>query len=578
MGSDLFTLASLADELNQTLAGGRIDKIQQPENDELRFFVRANGKTHCLCVSANAGAPRFHLTQSRKQNPEQAPAFLMLLRKHLAVSGIEQIGIYNNDRILFIKFNARSEMRDNCVFYLFAEIMNRYSNVIFTDENLTILDAVKYIPFDEKRAYAVLRGVKYQPITQPKTSYLTASIDIFDKFEGGDLHKFILDNISGFSGVTASELLAQAEIEPDCPKLDDTQKSALANTLDLFRNINRSELYSPCVFRNKEVYVFPYKVLAEIGITKKSPISDTNEYYRFFPNMSDAYDALYTECDNELRNKARLKEISNAVKRLIAKTEKNITIDVERLSECENADYFKLCGELIVSNIFKIKKGDDALVCTNYYSGENITIPLDNKLSPSKNSAAYYAKYNKLKRTKAFTEEKLSRDKLLLEYAKSIEHEVNSLEYGASSSGVESELERLGAYKRKSAKSKVRKEKPEPPDTYLCGGFTILAGKNNLQNEELTFRIASSSDIWLHLKNRHGMHTVILCEGKSVPEDVLNTAAEITAATAGASAEVDYTERRNVKRQPNGHPGQVIYVNYKTILATPDKHLELRQN
>lgn len=572
MGSDLFTLSALANELDKTLAGGRIDKIQQPEEDELRFFVRAGGKTHCLCISANAGAPRFHLTASKKQNPEQAPAFLMLLRKHLAVSGIEKIGVFNNDRTLFIKFIARTEMRDNAEYYLFAEIMNRYSNIVFTDGDYTILDAVKYIPFDEKRDHTVLRGIKYRPVIQPKTSYLTDCFSIFKAFNGGDLHQYILDNISGFSGYTASEFLVSAGISDCSDKLSEENLSAVSKTLDLFRNINESQNFSPCVIGGKEVYCFPYSIFT--GETQNRAAQCVEK----FSSLSEAYDSLYTACDNELRNKARLKTLSSAVKRLLAKTEKNITIDLERLSECENADMHKLYGELIVSNIYKIKKGDKTLECVNYYDNQPISIPLDEQLSPSKNSAAYYAKYNKLKRTKEFTTSKLEKDRLLLEYVKSIEAEIAALAYDAPISGIENELERLGAYKRKSVKGKQRKEKPEPITAYNCDGFTVLRGKNNLQNEELTFKIASSSDIWLHLKNRHGMHTVILTEGKAVSGKTLQTAAEITASTESASAEVDYTERRNVKRMPNGHPGQVIYVNYKTILSKPDAHEELKIN
>ncbi len=296
---------------------------------------------------------------------------------------------------------------------------------------------------------------------------------------------------------------------------------------------------------------------------------------RKFDTMSEAYDALTTDCDKDIRNKARLKSLATIAKRLHQKIEKNIAIDLQRIKECEDMDTLKLYGELIVSNIYRIKKGDESVKCLNYYDNTEVVIPLDARLTPSKNSTAYYTKYNKLKRAKEFVGKKLIEDRDLLEYVKSIEEEIASLPYESQTSAIEEELELLGGTKKKSHKNKVRREKPEPPYVYVVDGFTIYRGKNNIQNDELTFKIASSSDIWMHLKNEHGAHTVIVTEGKEVPQNVLKIAGEITASTKQASQEVDYTERRNVKRKPNGHPGQVIYVNYKTLVATPNEHKEL---
>ncbi|MEG2687743.1 MAG: NFACT RNA binding domain-containing protein [Clostridia bacterium] len=562
MSSDLFALSALADELNIALAGARIDKIQQPENDELRIFVRTTGKNLCLCISCNSGAPRIHLTSSKKPSPQTAPSLCMLLRKYLSSSNIESVSIFGCDRIVQVKFVARTEMRDNAVFYLFVEIMNRYSNIIFTDENLTILDSVKRMSIDDNAEHIVMRGVKYLPVLQPKISYLNNCFSIFDNFAGGDLQKYILDNISGFSSITVSEILARTGIKGNLEgALSAAEKDSLKSIINTFRNIRTSDLYSPSLIGAKDVYPFPYSVLTG-GI-------------KTFETLSEAYDNLYTASDAEIRNKARLKSLNNVVKRLRQKVEKNINIDNERLLDCENMDKYKLFGELIVSNIYKIKRGDKKLSCLNYYDNTEIEIPLDERLSPSKNSAANYNKYNKLKRTKEFTEGKIIEDKNLLLYVSSIEQELSSLPFDAPTTSIEQELEKLGAIRIKTQKGKVRKEKSEPPYTYFYDGFTILRGRNNLQNDELTFKIASACDLWLHMKNLHGTHTIILTEGKPVPENVLQVASEIASCTATATVEVDYTERRNVKRQPNGHPGQVIYVNYKTVLAVPNLHLEL---
>ena len=562
MGSDFLALSALADELDSRLKGARMDKIVQPEADEIRLFLRAGGKTECLVASCNAGAPRLHLTAERKQNPATAPNFCMLLRKYLSVSALEDVGMWQNDRIIRLRFTARTEMRDNATFYLFIEIMNRYSNIVFTDADLVILDAMKHLGPDDGGGHLVLRGVRYLPPEQPKPNFRTKEgVERINSFAGGDLHRHILGHVSGFSGATVSELLLRAGLPSDLPRpLSDEEKQKLAALLSELADVTKAPFYSPCI-QGKEVYPFPYGAV-------RGEQTD-------FPDIISAYDSLYTSADRELRNKARLKTLSTAVKHLRSRTEKNVAIDRERLAECENMDKWRVMGELIVANIYRIKKGDSSLKCVDYYTGEEREIPLDERLTPSGNSTAYYNRYNKLKRTKEFTSKKLESDLTLLEYVGSLEEEIATLPYDSPSSAIEEELARLGAFRKKTGAKKVRKEKAEPPFEYETEGFTVLAGKNNLQNEELTFRVASSSDVWLHLKNRHGAHVVVLAEGKKVPESVILTAAEIAAGSAGAPSEVDYTLRRYVKRRPGGHPGQVIYTDFKTVVATPNRHPEL---
>lgn len=564
MGSDCIALGALAAELDSALKGARTDKIVQPEADEIRLFFRAAGRNLCLVVSCNAGAPRMHFTSSRKQNPVGAPSFCMLLRKYLSSSVAEKVFLFEKDRIIGIKFSARTEMKDDAVFYLFTEIMNRYSNIVFTDENLVILDAVKHLPPEDNNSHIVLRGVRYRPPQQNKPFYGDADEfrAVLDGFSGGDLHRALLNGVSGLTGVSVGELLHAAGVPSDCEKpLSEAEKERVCAIAAEFADIVHSPRYSPCISDGKDVLPFPYSTS---GTTQP------------FPTISEAYDALYTAADAAVRLKARLKTVTTAVKRLIARTEKNIAIDRDRLAECEKMEEYRIKGELIVSNIYRISKGDRSVVCDNYYTGEKVEIALDERLSPSKNSAAYFAKYAKLKRTKEFTEKKLQDDLALLSYAESIQEEIAALTPDSSTAPVERELERLGAIRAKATKGKVRLEKAEPPLEYEIEGFRVLAGKNNLQNDELTFRTATGGDVWLHAKNRHGAHVIIQTRGKKPSDSVVATAAEIAASGAGAPVEVDYTERRFVKRRPGGHPGQVIYTDFRTLLATPDPHPELR--
>lgn len=558
MGSDLFALSALAKELNIALKGARIDKIQQPESDEIRLFVHSQGKNQILVMSCNAQAPRIHLTQSKKASPLQAPALCMLLRKHLINAYIDEVSVFNDDRIIRIKLSAKTEMHDDTSFNIFVEIMNRYSNIVFTDKDLVILDAVKHLPLDIARDHVVLHGVKYSPVKQQKVSYLTNPYEVYRNFDGGDLQKFTIENISGFSGITASEFLFRAKLSNSSEKLSDTQIQSIRSAFDYFIGLNE---FSPCIINSKEVFPIEYGCIENYDIKK-------------FSTMSEAYDFLYTDQDAEIRNKSRLKNVSNAAKRLVQKIEKNIINDNERLAECEDMEKYRIFGELIVNNIYKIKKGDSSLHCFDYYQNKDVEIPLNEQLSPSKNSNSYFDRYTKLKRTKEFVSKKLIADKELLDYAKSIEKEIEDLPYNADISPIEEEIYLAGGGKKQASGKKIRNQKADPPLTYLLDGFYIYRGKTNIQNDEITFKIASSDDMWLHLKNEHGAHTVIISEGREIPDKVLKFAAEITASTQQASSEVDYTKRKNVKRKPNGHPGQVIYVNYKTIVVNPDAHKE----
>ena len=565
MASDCIALGALADELDSALRGARVNKIVQPEADEIRLFFRAaGGRNPVLVISCNAGAPRMHFTSSQKPNPAGAPAFCMLLRKHLGTALVERVFLHENDRIIGIMFSARTEMKDKTTFFLFTEIMNRYSNIVLTDGELTILDAVKHLPPEDEDSHVVLRGVKYRPPAQSKPYFGSPEnvSAVLDSFSGGDLHRALLGGLSGLTGVSVSEWLRRAGVPADCPApLDENKKSRLLWVAAEFSDIRSSCLYAPCISGGKEVLPFPYLTID----------AETTPY----PSLSDAYDAFYTSVDAAMRLKARMKSISAAVKRLITRTKKNIEIDRSRLAECEKADELRIKGELIVSNIYRIKKGDTVLVCDNYYTGGQTEVELDERLSPSQNSAAYFARYAKLKRTKQFTDKKLADDLALLSYAESVQAEIDRMSPADSSAPIERELERLGVLRKKAVKGKVRAERPEPPLEYEIDGFLVLAGKNNLQNDELTFRTASAGDIWLHAKNFHGAHVIIRTRGSEVPEPVIKAAAEIAAADAGAQVEVDYTFRRNVKRLPGGHPGQVVYTDYKTVIARPDKHPEL---
>jgi len=607
MSCDLFALNALANELNSALEGGRVDKITQPEVDEVRFFVCSKGKNQCLVVSCNSQAPRLHITQNKKQNPVNAPSLCMLLRKHLVGSKLDNIKIFGQDRTICLSFTGKTEMQDIAQYKIYVELMNRYSNIVFTDSKNIILDSAKRLPLDEGREHAIFRGLLYEPVKQPKTCVFSAQKSDFENFSGGSLEDYIMSTFSGFSRITAKEFVAKAKLYENIATPFDDHKKSISESLDeqikkiskpsqiqtkinleeqektlseaqvkkvvellsIFENITKTNDYSPCII-GSEVYPFPYTTL----LAKEKQKSEL----RTFATMSEAFDVQYGNLDNEVRVKAKIKHLATATKRIRERTQRHTNSNLEKLAECENMDLLRLYGELIVSNIYKIKRGDKSVTVENYYNGEKLEILLDEKLTPAQNSNAYYSRYNKLKRTQEFLEKKTFEDKILLSYISTIEDSIAQIKLNDNIEEIENELKAIGAIttkkEKKSTKRADKHAKAQPPIQYEYEGFTILKGKNNIQNDNLTFKIASTHDIWLHLKNEHGTHCIILCEGKKPQQDVIKFAAEITASSESASIEVDFTERKNVKRMPQGHPGQVTYTDFKTIIVEPNEHCD----
>lgn len=566
MGSDLITLNALAKELNEKIRGAKIQKITQPEKDEIRLFIHTISKNDCLVISCNSQVPRCHLTKVKTDTPLVAPAFCMLLRKYITNATIEGVSIYNSDRIIRIQISARDELKDINTYFLYVEIMSRYSNIIFTDKNNIILDAVKKIPLTlENNSHIVMHGSEYSPLEQDRESFMTSDFSFLKKFTGGDLHQFILDNVTGFAGISVSEILNRVGLSDDISSpLNDNDIENIKSFIERIKNINNDELFTPCVIDSKGVYPFIYSVI--------------NKDVKKYDSMNDAFDALLSKEDDDIRLKARLKTLTTATKRFKGRVERRIIDSKQKIQATKDMENYRRFGDLIINNIYLIKKGDTTLNCIDYETNENVSIELDKRFTPSQNAKNFYTKYNKQKRAKEFLTKKLEEDETLYKYITSIEDELNNVTKNTNYNPIEQELINIGALKlpKENAKKRVHNPRPDPITSYNVKGFQVLVGSNNIQNDELTFKIASSTDIWMHLKDEHGRHTIIITNGKEVPDDVILIAAQITASTKTTKMAVDYTQRRNVRRMPGGLPGLVNYTNYKTVYVDPDSHSELR--
>ncbi len=548
MNLDLLTLKLLEKELCAHLVGRKVEKIFQPEIDELRFVLRGTKKT--LLVSTSPQMPRICMTETKKQNPMTAPAFLMLARKHLVGTVIENFSLFNDDRIFKIEFCGKNEMKDESRFFLYVELMGRRSNIILTDSKNTILDAIKKFEFSTENSRAIIRGLFYEPPFKTKIDFTTA-------LNNENAITFCFEDFcKNCNGIST-----------------DTQ-----NAIQTFAN-NKFSLES-----QRQEFIFSF-------LQNIDTFVDSNDYYPTLQNgkftffkssstenqktsLNKLIDNLFSQKDEEIRLKNKIKPLKNLVANLEKKTMKNLDFDIQHLKETEKMDDLRVCGELIVSNIYKLKKGDENFEAFNYYTSTTQQIELNPQLTPSKNATAYFEKYSKLKRAKEFLTTKIEKDKSMLDYIQSIAENLNLLTIEDNFLEIELELESIGA-KRQNKQKQNKKEKPLPPTIYNIDGFTVMKGRNNVQNDNLTFKIASSNDLWFHLKNFHGAHVVLFTNGKIPDEKIILTTAEIASSSQNARCEVDYTQRKNVKRQPNGHLGQVFYTNFKTVNVEPCEHVEL---
>ena len=574
MPSDYITINALTKELNSILSLGKIDKVVMPEKDEVVLAIRANNQTYALAISCNASNPRMHITHQKKLNPLVAPAFCMHLRKHLVNGNITSIHTINEDRIISIDVLTKNEMRDEVTYKLIIEMMGRYSNIIVVNQNDTITDALKQVPFDVMTKRTLVPGAKYLVPEQTKiTLSNTETIEtLLRNYIGTSISQMLSNNISGIAKSTAIEIVEFAGIEDSKQNLSDEDIKSLIKALNIFENIYNTKYYAPCTSITNDIsqdyYVCKYKDITE---------------YKSFKTLNEAIEDCLAKKDEVFRQQERTKYLTKAYNSYLSKCKKKLEKVTQRFSEAQTKETYRIYGELIISNIYKINKGDTKATVTNYYDENqaDVTIKLDETLSPQQNAQAYFKKYNKLKHSEEVSIEQMEELENDIEYLKSIEPYILMAKTPQEILDVQKELESIGALKSTTQKKGAKKEKETPPLTYLCDDFVILVGKNNLQNDKITFKIANGGDMWLHTKTFHGSHTVIITEGREIPNNVLQTACEICAAYSNCGdetkVEVDYTFRKNVKRHPNKKPGMVLYEVYQTAVVSPNKHENLLQ-
>lgn len=572
MPNDMYTLKALTDELSLALTGGRIEKINQPEKDEFTFYVHKN-KSQILVVSVNPNCPRIHLTNEKKDNPYIAPSFLMLLRKKLAGARIEKISLVGYDRIIKIDFKGKNEMSDEVSNTLYIELMGRYSNVILCSDQGVIIEALRHI-YPENSFRCILPKIKYELPQNNKLAPIDTSkiTEILQNNDQNDISKRIALSISGFAYSTIREMLNRIGVDYESKTIDETTAKKIAEAINELYSISTTDKYQPCYTfneNNEDFFVYPY--------------NHDPSNYKIVASLNEAVKICCTERDRKIRLQQESKTVATAIKNAIRKAEKSLGIARQKMLDSADYEKQRVFGEIITNNLYLLKKGMEEAELYNYYDDTTVKIKLDPLLTPEKNAQAYFKKYSKSKRTVSVVGEQIKDFEKRLEYLYSLRSMLEICTQPQEIEGIVLEAYASGVLENKTTKKTTNKKSTAlPPKEYSIDGFTVYRGRNNIDNEQITFKMSSEKDIWLHVKDLHGSHVLIKSNGKEIPDKVIQTASEI----AGYYSEgkqnykiaVDYCEKRFVKKNPSGVKGAVIYTNYKTAYITPNAHSELEKN
>ena len=568
MPQDAVNLIRSAKELNVLLAGAKINKVTQPAADCAVLDVYCKNGNAKIEISANAVCPRVGFTSLERKNPAVAPNFCMLLRKHLINSSVKSVEVLGYERIIRIVFSGRNDFLEPVEKQLYCEIMGKYSNVILC-ENEIIAGTMKPAVVDLTKERALLCGMKYAPPKAQDKADLSCESEVIpalSAFSGGDLADFLFTRIKGLSLQTAREICYRVfgNFSIDKP---------LESPLNFYREILNFiyiENITPCTLtvNGKLSDCFFTDYLSAAGDKK------------YFGTIADAEESFF---DGKIAARGKtelLNKLSSAVNSALKKERKKLQNVLEKQEAASGAEKERINGELIVANLYKIKRGDKTVTVYDYYNDNaERQIPLDPALSPNENAQKYFKKYAKLKNTlKAIAPQKVSAE-AEIEYLESVAGEIRAAAEISDLAAIEEELKQTGVIKSDGEKQKIKKgDLKIPYRLFEFSGFKIRAGKNNLQNDKLT-AIARPADLWLHVKNYHSAHVVIESNGGHIPEEIIKLAAEICAfyseAEGGGKVEVDYTLKKYVKKPPQSKCGAAVYTDFKTILVEPDSHKNL---
>ncbi|MBQ3124499.1 MAG: NFACT family protein [Clostridia bacterium] len=575
MALDAVAVKALVTEM-QCLVGGRVDKVHQPERDEIAVGVRTYDTSYKLLISASPAHPRIHLSAHSKSNPKTAPLFCMLLRKHLSsgrITGISQVGF---ERIVKVTVESYDELGDYTEKSLYVEIMGRHSNIILVNNEGKIIDSIKHIDESLSSVREILPGSMYElPPIQAKTPLAEWTTENNLEFIGTQkVDKGIISQIAGISPLTAREIVYSVFGTTDVlsDAVNTNRLAMIKLEIGKLKNLTENNEFSPCMVEDTQtgklvefsaIPIKQYETLAKVAS---------------YDSMSELVDEFYYKRDVAVRMRQKTADLVKLLNNHAERIAKKMSILRATLSDAEKMDTYRQYADLITANIYRIQEGHKSVEVENYFD-ENmgmVKITLDPSLSPSQNAQKYYKKYNKSKTALKEAQKQLEQSAKELEYIESTLAMVETADRLEDVSVIRRELANEGYIKRSTnAQKKQKAEQSKPMHFTSSDGFDIYVGRNNTQNDYLTLKLANSSDLWFHTKDIHGSHTVIkLGLDKDVPKTTILEAAALAAyyskARESSQVPVDYTTIKNV-RKPNGaKPGMVIYEHYNTVYVKPE--------
>lgn len=581
MALDGITTSAIVSELKPALVGGRIDKIHQPVADEIRMTIRGLGNgAKKIIISANSAHPRIHLTESTRENPMTAPLFCMVMRKHIAGGKIVDICQPNFERIIILRVESANEMGDITTKNLILEIMGKHSNLILTDENGKILDSIKRVTHEKSSVREVLPGKEYVfPPSQDKKNPLEAERGDFlfslHLQEGRKLQEFIYQTYTGISPIMAGEICSRAGLDSSnsCQETTIEEGEKLYDAFDKTMAEIKSATYQPAIYYQKE-----NNRIVDFAVLEMTQFSGLQK--RPFDSVSALLESFYQERDNAAHIRQKAHDMRRLVMSNIERCVKKKEIQLKTRRETKGMDQWKKKGELLTANIYAVPQGMTTFKTIDYYESDmpEIEIAIDPAKTPAENAQKYFSKYNKAKRTLAALEIQEKQNEEELVYLESVLNALENAKDDADLSEIRTELAESGFIRRQVQKKGAQKPKKSKPLHYVSSdGYDIFVGKSNLQNDELTLRMAEPTDIWMHTKDIPGSHVIIRTNGqKELPETTMEEAANLAAfyskAKNSSMVPVDYTQRKNIKKPNGAKPGMVIYLTNRTIYITPDEN------
>lgn len=570
MALDGIFLYSILDEINNKILNGKVDKINQPEKDEIILTIRGSKANFKLLISASSVYPKMHFTNTSKPNPQKAPMFCMVLRKYLGGARIVNVRQLTTDRIAIIDFESMDELGFNSIYSLFVEIMGRHSNItLVRQRDKQVIDSIKHITPDINSYRSLYPGIKY--VLPPESTRLNP----FD-FSKEDFKNYITSQHIKYDENMFSKIFTGISTQFSKEIFFRISSKNIAIENDSINEIFSAldEIFSSLL--NKDFYFASYfdkNIVKDFYCTKLTRLDNLS--IKTFDSPSTLVEDYYSDKDKSDRLTSKSADLQKIVSTNLDRCFKKYDILEKTISESAEKEKYKINGDLLAAAIYSIKKGDKSANVLNYYSEneEYIDIPLDENKTPSENIQSYYKKYNKLKKTEEMALIQIKSAEEEMQYLQSVHTNIKNAETYEEIEEIRKELLSTGYIRFK--KSENKKSKDSKPLHFVSSdGLDIYVGKNNLQNDYLTLKFSDKHDLWLHTKDIPGSH-VIIKGGRDIPDSTLEEAAIMAAyyskSKDSSKVAVDYTEVKNVKKPSGAKPGMVIYYTNKTIYVTPEK-------